>query len=284
MFPVVIDLGRINLPVLGEVHLALPTYGLLFALGALVAGAWFLRRARTLGVAEEQRYNLAFYSLIAGILGAKLTLIVLDLPYYFEHPAELWGTLRSAGVLLGGVLLGALTFVLYGRRHNLPVLRLGDAIAAPLALGQAIGRLGCHAAGCCWGRSCPVDHPLAVVFRNPLAQQQTGVPLNEPLLAIQLLQMINDATLTVLLVWLGRKRIGPPGTVFWIYLLLYSLSRGTIEFWRGDLQRGVFFDGAIFDGGVSTSQLFALGGVLLAIVMLGRGWSLHGRASDAVRS
>jgi phosphatidylglycerol:prolipoprotein diacylglycerol transferase len=284
VFPVVIDLGRVHLPLIGEVHLALPTYGLLFALGAVVAGVWFLRRARALGVAEEQRHNLAFYSLIAGIVGAKLTLIVLDLPFYIENPGELWGTLRSAGVLLGGVLLGALTFIVYGRRHDLPVLQLGDAVAAPLALAQAIGRLGCHAAGCCWGRVCPVDHPLAVVFRDPLARQQTGVPLNEPLLAIQLVQMFNDAILTLILVWLGRRRIGPPGTVFWIYLLLYSLARGTIEFWRGDLQRGLFFQGVFFDGGISTSQLFCLGGVLMALVMLGRGWSLHGRAADVRRT
>ena len=78
--------------------------------------------------------------------------------------------------------------------------------------------------------------------------------------------------LVVLLTWLWRKRIEPAGTVFWIYVLLYSLSRGVIEFWRGDTQRGLYLDGTI-----STSQLFAVGGILLATIMLTRGHFASGR-------
>ncbi len=107
---------------------------------------------------------------------------------------------------------------------------------------------------------------LAITFTDPVAHQQTGVPLHVPLIATQLMQMVNDLILAVVLTWLWRRRVEPDGTVMWIYVLLYSVSRGTIEFWRGDAQRGMFFGDSI-----STSQLFALLGIALASIMLFRG-------------
>jgi len=263
MFPVLFDFGRHDLPLLGETHLFLPTYGVLFASGALLAWWWFIRRGRTLDVVEEKLFNLSFYTLLAGIVGAKVALVWVDWEFYAGDPWKMLGVLRSAGVLMGGVIGGAVVFVLYALRQGLPLHRLGDAIAAPLALGQSIGRLGCLAAGCCWGKTCDPTHPLAITFQNPLAREQTGVPLNVALLPTQFIQMVNDLLLAVVLAWLWRRRIEPAGTVFWIYVVLYSLTRGLIEFWRGDSQRGLYFGDAI-----STSQLVSLAGLILGLTML----------------
>jgi phosphatidylglycerol:prolipoprotein diacylglycerol transferase len=263
MFPVLFDFGRHDLPLLGETHLFLPTYGVLFASGALLAWWWFIRRGRTLDVADEKLFNLSFYTLLAGIIGAKVALVWVDWEFYSGDPWKMLGVLRSAGVLMGGVIGGAVVFVLYALRQRLPLHRLGDAIAAPLALGQSIGRLGCLAAGCCWGKTCDPAHPLAITFQNPLAREQTGVPLNVALLPTQAIQMVNDLLLALLLAWLWRRRIQPAGTVFWIYVVLYSLTRGLIEFWRGDSQRGLYFGDAI-----STSQLVSLAGLILGLTML----------------
>jgi len=273
MFPTLIDLGTYDLPLLGQTTLALPTYGFLFALSVIVAWWWFMRRGRELELPEDRLFNLIFYTILAGIIGAKLLLILLGWREYLSHPRLLLGTLRSAGVLLGGVLFGALTFVYYARRSRLPVLQLVDAAAAPLALAQAIGRLGCFCAGCCWGVETHADHPLALIFTNPVARQQTGVPLNVPLIATQLVQLASDLLLALVLALLWRRRPQPPGTVAWLYILLYSLSRGIIEFWRGDLERGLFLGDRI-----STSQWFALGGVVLSIALLVRGRLAHRRA------
>ena len=267
MFPTLLDFGTHELPWLGETHLFLPTYGVLFATAALVCGWWFLRRGKQLGHPEDELFNLLFYALLAGILGAKFTLIALDWRDYLEHPRLLLGTLRSAGVLIGGVIAGGVMFGLYARRRGLPGLQLLDAIAAPLALGQSIGRLGCFCAGCCWGVPAAGQSVFSVVFTNPFARDQTGVPLHVPLVATQLTQAANDFLLALVLTWLWRRRLEPPGTVFWIYVALYSIGRGTIEFWRGDAQRGLFFGNS-----VSTSQLFALAGLVFAIAMI-----LHGR-------
>ena len=272
MFPTLIDLGTYDLPLLGETHLFLPTYGALFAGSAIVAWWWFLKRARAMKVPDEAVFNLSFYALLAGIVGAKLTLVILDWRYYMANPGELLGTLRTAGVLMGGVTAGGIVFWLYGRRQGLPLRRLADALVAPVALAQAIGRLGCHSAGCCWGKA--AEGGFAVTFTHPLAREQTGVPLGIPLVPVQLLQMAHDLLLALLLTWLWRRRLRPAGTVMWCYVLLYSVGRSVIEIWRGDLQRGLYFGETI-----STSQLIGLAGALLASTMLVRGW-LQRRALD----
>ena len=266
MHPILIDFGTHDLPFFGSTHLFLPTYGVLFALSVVVAWFWFNRRARTLGVDDDQLFNLTFYALLGGIVGAKLLLVLIEWRSYLRNPEQLLGTLRSAGVLAGGVILGALTFLFYARRKGMPVYALGDAIAAPLVFAQGIGRLGCFSAGCCWGVGTHAEHPLAIVFTDSFSGAHTGVPLNTPLIATQLIQAIVDLGLAVVLTWLWHRRPQPPGSVFWYYVLLYSIARGTIEFWRGDVVRGVYFGGA-----VSTSQLLALAGVVFAVIMLARG-------------
>jgi len=266
VFPTLIDLGRHDLPLLGETHLFLPTYGVLFALGVVLAWVWFMRRTRESGASEEQRFNLAFYSVLAGIIGAKLLLILVDWRTYLAHPKEILGTLRSAGVLMGGVLAASTTFYYYSRKHGLPVFVLADAIVAPLALAQALGRLGCFTAGCCWGVPLDPSHPLAVVFTDPQAHQQTGVPLGLSVFPTQLTEMTIDLVLVVILTVMWRRSLRPPGTVFWTYVLLYSVARGIIEIWRGDSHRGIYFDGT-----VSTSQAIAFATALLASAMLVRG-------------
>jgi len=263
MFPILIDFGTHDVPLLGEQHLFLPTYGFLFALGVVLAWIWFMRRAKGLGLPEDRLFNLTFYSVLAGIIGAKLLLIVVDWRTYLANPAEILGTLRSAGVLMGGVLAGALTFVFYCRRYDLPLWDLADTISAPLVLAQAMGRLGCFSAGCCWGVPLDASNPIAITFTDAQARAQTGVPLDVALFPSQLAEMFYDLGLVVLLTFMWRRSPKPAGVVFWTYVLLYSLGRATIEFWRGDTHRGVYFGDL-----VSTSQMIAVATALLATVVL----------------
>jgi len=261
MHPILIDFGTVHLPLLGTTHLFLPTYGVVFALGALAAWSWFVARARRLELPQEPVFNLAFYTLLAGLLGAKLTLIVVDLPYYFANPADILGTVRSAGVLMGGVFAGAGAFVFYARKHRLPLGELADAIAAPLALAQGIGRLGCFAAGCCYGVAS--DSWCAIRFTSVAAHDQTGVPLMTPLLPVQLIEFAFDLVLALALTFAWRLRPRPAGTVLWIYFVIYGAGRATIELWRGDSVRGLWLGGT-----VSTSQLFSLAAVAIGAFFL----------------
>ena len=265
MHPLLIDLGTVDLPLLGPTHLFLPTYGVLFALGVTLAWIWFGRRARTLGLPDEKVFNLTFYSLLGGIVGAKLLLVVVDWRDYVADPSLLLGTIRTAGVLVGGVAGGAIVFVVYARRSGLPLIRLADAVVAPLVLAQALGRFGCLSAGCCYGLPVHADHPLAVTFDHPQAIA-AGRFAGQPLLAVQLIEAVTDLVLVVILTLLWRRRPRPEGTVMWSYILLYSAARLSIEFYRGDVGRGLFFSDQL-----STSQLFAIAGLLLSAIMLIRG-------------
>ena len=112
-------------------------------------------------------------------------------------------------------------------------------------------------------------------FRNPAAHEQTGVPLGIPLLPVQLMESAFDLLLCALLALLWRRRSGPDGTVFWIYILCYSVWRALIEFWRGDSIRGIYFGGL-----ASTSQVLSLAGVLLAAAMLARAFLLRRRRAE----
>jgi phosphatidylglycerol:prolipoprotein diacylglycerol transferase len=273
--PLLIDLGTVDLPLLGPTHLFLPTYGVLFALGVTLAWIWFGRRARTLGLGDEKVFNLTFYSLLGGIIGAKILLVLIDWRDYVADPSLLLGTIRTAGVLVGGVAGGAIVFVVYARRHDLPLIRLADAIVAPLLLAQALGRFGCLSAGCCYGVPVDAGHPLAVTFQHPQAIA-AGRFSGTPLLAVQLIEALVDLALVVVLTLLWRRRPQPEGTVMWCYILLYSAARLTIEFYRGDVGRGLFFSDML-----STSQLFAIGGLLLSAIMLIRGRLSSGGASPS---
>jgi phosphatidylglycerol---prolipoprotein diacylglyceryl transferase len=261
MFPKIISIGDFYLP----------SYGVFVALGFL-AGLWLAGRlARRAGLPAEKVGDLAIYCALAGLAGAKLMMFALNADYYSRHPGALFSldTLLSAGVYHGG-FLAALGFAwFYVRRAGLPWLRVADALAPAVALGHAIGRLGCFAAGCCWGAVC--QRPWSVTFTNPDAHQLTGVPLNLPLHPTQLY----EAALTAVVAawtWRAATRAPAPGRVLGLYLVLYSAARVAVEFFREHDQ------GPAFGGVLTWTQWIA---VALAV---GGGWLLwRTRAGAHVR-
>jgi len=119
-----------------------------------------------------------------------------------------------------------------------------------VALGQAIGRLGCFAAGCCYGKVC--DRPWAVTFHDAYATRAVGTPLEVPLHPTQLYESAAALLIFFGLLWLsGRKRF--EGQVALVYLVFYAATRFVIEFYRGDAARGTVFHGLL-----STSQFIAI--------------------------
>jgi phosphatidylglycerol:prolipoprotein diacylglycerol transferase len=269
MYPVLfnLDLGRFGTFTIG-------TYGVFYALGFLLALRLAVSLARREGIDSARIVDLGIVTLLTGFIGAKLTLYLVDARYYASHPMEILKNLRSAGVFYGGFALATAAAVWYVRRHRLPMGKVADLTAPPLALGQAIGRIGCLMAGCCYGKAC--DLPWAITFGDPAAYQLTGVPLGLPLHPTQVYHALADLLILAITLWLlPRRRY--PGQVFWVYVLLYAILRFVVEIFRGDTLRGVFFDGAL-----STSQLIAIPAALLSAFMLyrlGRG----GGAAAAAR-
>lgn len=217
----------------------IPTYGVLVALGFLL-GLWIASRlARMRGLDPERIVNLGVYCALAGIAGAKALMIALEWDYYRARPGEIFSlsTLQAGGVFQGGLLLALLVGWLYLRGHRMPFLETADILAPGIAGGHAVGRLGCFAAGCCWGTSCTL--PWAVTFTNPEAARLFGTPLHVPLHPAQLYEAAAEAGIFVIL-WRRFPHATRPGSVIGLYLLLYSAARFLIEFVRAHDQPNPF--------------------------------------------
>jgi phosphatidylglycerol:prolipoprotein diacylglycerol transferase len=209
----------------------LPTYGVLVALAFLV-GLWVTTKlAKRVGMNQDLIINLVVYCALAGLIGAKLLMFAFDWDHFSKNPADMFSlsTLRAAGVYQGGLVLAILVAFWYVRKHGLPWLKTFDVFAPGIALGHAIGRLGCFSAGCCWGKE--TDLPWAVTFRNPAANELTGVPLRVPLHPSQLYELASEAILFGFLYWrFGKPH--KPGTIIGLYLVISSVMRFLIEFTR----------------------------------------------------
>jgi phosphatidylglycerol:prolipoprotein diacylglycerol transferase len=204
----------------------LPTYGVLVALGFLAGLTVTVRLARRQGMNGELVTNLAVYVALAGLLGAKLLMIWFDWPNVQVFSL---GFLQAAGVYQGGLILAVAFAFFYIRRNKLPFLATCDTFAPGIALGHSIGRLGCFAAGCCWGKESKL--PWAVTFHNPDAWALTGVPLETPLQPSQLYEFATEALLFGYLYWrIGRPH--EPGKIIGLYLVISSAVRFLIEFTR----------------------------------------------------
>jgi phosphatidylglycerol---prolipoprotein diacylglyceryl transferase len=234
----------------------LPTYGVLVALGFLT-GLWItVKLARKSGLDPEKITNLAVYVALAGLIGAKLLMIAFDWP---DIQIFSMATLQAAGVFQGGLILALIVAFLYIRHNNLPVLSVSDAFAPGIAIGHAIGRLGCFAAGCCWGRECHL--PWAVTFRNPEAYALTGVPLDVPLHPAQLYESATEVLLFAFLYW-RYNRSHQPGEIIGLYLVISSVARFFIEFDR-------FHEQALpFGLPLSITQWIALGLAIVGAILL----------------
>lgn len=217
----------------------LPTYGVMVAL-AFLAGLWSTNKlARRAGLPLDRIQDLVIYCAIVGLAGAKLMMFVFDWEYYAKNPGEMFSlsTLRAAGVYQGGFLLAMGFAVYYMRQNGLPLLRTMDCFAPGIALGHAIGRIGCFAAGCCYGMLC--NRPWAVRFTNPDVKDFSNVPFNVPLHPTQLYETAGDLAIFGVLFKLHDPK-ARPGGLFSLYLVLYSLLRFGVEFFRHHDQAPLF--------------------------------------------
>lgn len=249
MYPLLFELGP----------LSIYSYGLLLATAYIVGLQFALRRADRAGLNGPRVLDLGIFVIISALLGAKLMLLVVDFDQFTADPARFWTLLKSGGVFYGGLLLAVPVAWWYIRRHKLPLWTTCDLFAPGIALGHAIGRLGCLMAGCCYGRA--TDVPWGITFTNTLAASNVGTPLEIALHPTQIYEAVAELiVLAILLAGERRWRLFP-GRTFWTYLLLYPTARFMIEFYRGD-PRGMVF------GTLPTSQFVSVLIVPVSIVML----------------
>src|SRR5262245_30939694 len=248
MYPKLLEFGPVTLY----------TYGLLLAAAYLLGLKLAMVRAKAQGLDHNRVLDLGIYIIISALLGAKLLLLITDFQTFRADPRELLTLARSGGVFYGGLILAVTVALWYIRRVGLPLWTTCDMFAPGIALGHVIGRFGCLFAGCCYGRETSV--PWAITFHDPFAAANVGTPLDRPLHPTQLYEAGAEALILLVLLFTEKKGRPFAGRTFWLYMLLYAISRFIIEFFRGD-ERGTVF---MF----STSQFISLLLAPLAVAML----------------
>src|SRR5215212_411928 len=248
MYPRLFELGPVTVY----------TYGVLLAAAYLLGLKLAMVRAKARGLDANRVLDLGIYIIISALIGAKLLLLIADFKTFTADPRELLTLARSGGVFYGGLILAVIVALWYIRKIGLPLWTTCDVFAPGIALGHVVGRFGCLFAGCCFGK--PTTKPWGITFTDPFAAANVGTPLGVPLHPTQLYEAGAELLILILLLGTERKGRAYPGRTFWLYMLLYGISRFIIEFYRGDERGSV--------GMFSTSQFISLLLVPLALGML----------------
>lgn len=218
-------------------------FGLMIAIGAIIGGTIFIREARRQGLDTDILTNGVMYSLIAGIIGARIIYVFVYNPsYYLSNPIEIFAIHEGGLSIHGGILGGLLVGYLFLRKHKIPVWKTLDIVAPALILAQGISRIGCD------------------VFGGPISDALPwGVQVNEEYLhPAQAYEFILDYLLFGYL-WLLLKKRKYTGQVFLHYLVGFMLIRGTVEFVRIN---------PIIFGPFSVSHLMSLIGIIIAFIFM----------------
>lgn len=231
-----------------------PAYGLMVTLGILAAMIMgrFLRKH--LVISEDDYYSAIIWLLVSGLIGSKLLYWIVEFDEVIKNPHFLIESLTAGFVYYGAFLGAVIGIFICTKIRKQSFLSYMDMLCPPIALGQAIGRIGCYLAGCCYGA--PTSSACGVIFP---ANVGSSAPAGIPLIPTQLYESAFCLLLSGFLVFifLREKRAG---TSLGYYCVLYSIWRFIIEFYRSD-DRGTV-------GALSTSQFICIFLFLIGVVLL----------------
>jgi phosphatidylglycerol---prolipoprotein diacylglyceryl transferase len=245
MHPILFHIGSFNLY----------TYGLFVALGFMTAIWVSQKNAAPHGIPAQEISDIFFVILVSGILGARLLYVGINFEEYKTNWLDIFKIWNGGLVFFGGFLGAAAASFVYFKIKDLNVWKTADILSPGIALGHAVGRIGCFFAGCCYGKAC--DLPFAIKFTNPESLAPLGVYLHPT----QVYSVFSNLFLFFILLFVQKKKRFN-GMVFLSYIMLYSLFRFVIEFFRGDFRGDFFFEF------ISMSQGIGLLIFFIALILL----------------
>jgi len=215
VFPRILSIGPVTL------H----SYGLMVFIA--VVAAWFVLKKEFAGrIAARRLEDIVFYSLLCGFVMARLFHFVFwDFGALTDNPLEFFYVWHGGLAVGGGIIGGFLALFYFSRKEKIPFAEFCDYFAAPMILGQAIGRIGCFLAGCCYGSSCGTLP--GVTFTDPASLAPLGAGLHP----VQIYESLLNFPLFLLIIRLPLPKTGLRGAA---YLAGYGITRFFMEFIRGD--------------------------------------------------
>lgn len=222
-------------------------YGLMIAIGVIVALVVGDYRAKKKGLNGDLIYGLTIVTVLLGFLAARILFIITEWEGFLKNPMNY--ITGSGFVVFGGIIGGAITIWGYCKWKKMDFLAYLDLMIPSVALAQGFGRIGCFLAGCCYGKE--TDGLLGITFTH-----SHYAPNNVRLFPSQLVMSAGDFLIAAILILYARKQ-RTKGKTAALYLILYSVGRFLVEFTRND-DRG-------FVGALSTSQFI---GIFIFIVGL----------------
>ncbi len=241
------------------------TWGVFVLAGILLAVFYTAREAEKAGFRREDIYDLAFFAVLAGLVGARLFYVATHWQEFAPDPLEILRVWHGGMVFYGGFLLGVPAALLFVHRRRLPLAQVADWVAPGIPLAIAIGRWGCFFNGCCYGK--PTHLPWGVVFPDGAAGAQfPGVHLHPT----QIYESIGQFLVFLFLWFLKRRHPDlPAGSLFWIMAFLSPLVRFLDDFFR-------YYEPSQYLGFLTLSQVISLTLSLAALLALFRLWGGRG--------
>lgn len=216
-------------------------FGTTIALGILVGFFIMLSEAKRKGLDQDKLTDLALYTVIFGVIGARLNYILAFNPsYYIQNPKEIFMLQQGGLSIQGALILGTIFALWYMKKKSIPIWKTADAFAPAIIMGQAIGRVGCD------------------VFGIPMTKGWFwGVKVGGQLLhPAQIYEAILNYILFLVL-WNKRKDTEYDGQLFIIYIIGFSINRFIVEFFRTN---------PMIFGPISVAHLFSLGIIVVALI------------------
>jgi phosphatidylglycerol:prolipoprotein diacylglycerol transferase len=247
-------------------------FGIMAVFGTGVGTALAVWLCDRKGVNRTDALLTACMAIAGAIVGAWLIGPIVKFPdvlvnweRYKEVPLGVFLAWFTSGIVFyGGLIGGVLAAFFFCRSFKISFWSMADVFAVALPFGHAIGRVGCFFGGCCYGVEVSVSHPLAVVY-PPRYEGLEGIaaPAGLSLLAVPLIEAAGNVAIAgiVLCFLFFTRKNAMSGRALALYGLLYSTQRFILEFFRGDILRGVY-------GGVSTSQYISIGLFALSATLM----------------
>lgn len=256
MFPFIINQGEF----------VIPTFFFMVMVGVLVTTFYLYYRAPNMGFSQVAVLDLGIVGAIFGILGARLFHVFFEAFWFYrEDPWHIFEFWRGGFVSFGAYIGGTVAVLVYLKLRKLPILKYADFVALAVPFLIFFIRVGCLGAGCCYGK--PTKFFLHLTFTNVASDAGSKFP-GVPLHATQIYDMLNAVVLFFILHWrYYRKRFD--GEIALLLFILYSFFRGIIEFFRGDRDRGLYFDDMVSTGQI-TGAILIVACVLWYWVLLRR--------------